>query len=161
MGKTSTAVAAGTVEITGDAVAPRASLERPLAEVLAPGEVVTGYAEGLMRILLQLFARCATVLTDRRLLIFTPKWPWGYGLEAEYPRETCLILNHKERMDGSRLVIVRHSTGVRCLYFPRSWRDGADAIRSALGPDLATAAKDYSNGLDALRQLGDLAEASG
>ena len=82
------------------------------------------------------FLRCrptgGRVLTDRRLIVLKPSWPWGFRFEADYPREACRITKVKPRVDGSTLVVIGHAGEDLCFYVPRRSRDGGIAIMEAL-----------------------------
>jgi len=108
-------------------------LEDVVAAALKPGEQVELSSEALARVKLQFFHRCAVYLTDRRLLIFKPAWPWGYKLNSSFWREDCQIHKFKKRPDGSRLLIIKQPAGVECLYFSLRWRSQGDQLIQAIG----------------------------
>jgi hypothetical protein len=110
--------------------------DKPFAsfsEYLAPGEGVVAYADGLVRESGVIFDKCKIVLTRFRLIVIKHGWPWGYKVDRSIKRQDCRVLRHKERFDGSQLVIVKHPDGVLCLYFGRSHRGEAEQIRKELG----------------------------
>jgi len=106
---------------------------------LHPGEKLLVYAHGLLQIKLQLFKKCKVAVTDQRVLLFEPKWPWGYGLARSLRRETCHVPSFKERRDKSQLVLLRHEDEHEhrnfCLYFARRERKAATALRKMLGQE--------------------------
>ncbi len=110
----------------------KASLEGTIQEALEPGERRVAFADVLVRVVLQLFERSALVLTDRRLIVLSPAWPWGYKVDAAMDRAGCRLERYKERFDGSRLMIVRNDDRNLCAYFGRSWQKEADMIRDEL-----------------------------
>ena len=99
---------------------------------LQEGEQLESTAGTLQRVALQFFDRCQLVLTDRRLIVLKPSWPWGFRFEADYPREACRITKVKPRVDGSTLVVIGHAGEDLCFYVPRRSRDGGIAIMEAL-----------------------------
>ncbi len=109
-------------------------IHRALADELEPGERVVVAADALLRVALQLFHRCGVALTDRRLILLKPSWPWGYKLDRAMSLEGCFLVNEKDRFDGSRLMVLKHRDvdGIIGLYFGRRWRDHSDAIVGAL-----------------------------
>ena len=100
---------------------------------LLPGERVEVSAEALARVALQFFQRCSVVLTDRRLLVLKPAWPWGYKLDAAIDRLDCSVTKRKKKMDGSNLLIIEHRGEVECLFLARKWGRHADALVEGLG----------------------------
>jgi CheY-like chemotaxis protein len=100
---------------------------------LFSGESVELSAEALSRVTLQFFHRCQVYLTDRRLVLLKPAWPWGFKLAASHQRADCVVRTVKHKVDGSSLMVIQHPAGVECLYFSRKWREQADAIVAALG----------------------------
>lgn len=96
---------------------------------------MVGFAEALVKVVMQLFNRCALVLTDRRLILMTPSWPRGYKAEGSFPRSSCTILKTKRRFDGSTLIVISHGAGVTCLYLSRPWSSQAEVIIGALTPE--------------------------
>jgi hypothetical protein len=67
------------------------------------------------------------------LIVIGPAFPWGHTVKGSYPLADCSVVNGKERIDGSRLMVLRHDRGTLCLYFPRSHREEADAVLNAIG----------------------------
>jgi len=108
------------------------SVDQAVAQMLQPGETVEVTADALIRVVLQFFHRCRVVLTDRRVMILKQAWPWGYKVNAIYDRAGCGIVKYKQRVDGSQLIIIRHTQDVLCLYFHRRWREQAARIKDAL-----------------------------
>ena len=104
------------------------------SEHLAPGEGVVAYSEGLIKEGGITFDKCKVVLTRYRLIIIKHGWPWGYKVDKTYPRESCSVIRHKERVDGSQLLIVHddETNNDLCLYFGRADRDESEAIRKSL-----------------------------
>lgn len=131
-----TAVNDGTTQM---AVAenPRSALAPTVAEavvhVLEQSERVVASAECMRRLHLQLFEKVTIVATDRRLMVAAPAFPWGHTIRASYPLGDCAVVNGKERMDGSRLLIIRHLSGNLCVYFSRHQQQEADWIVEAVG----------------------------
>lgn len=121
-------------------VGPSQGLPEGVGEVLAEGEQVVVAVDGLVRESGVIFDKCRVVLTDGRLILLKQGWPWGYKVDRSIPRGQCSIKNHKERFDGSQLVLVNHDAGVLCLYFKNAEAATAVAFRAALGdPSAATA----------------------
>lgn len=114
-------------------VATLGVLDDAVAANLMTGETVEVSAEALERVALQFFHRCSVVLTDRRLLILKPAWPWGYKLDFAAERSDCSITKNKKKIDGSNLLIIEHAGEVECLFFARKWGRHADALVEALG----------------------------
>lgn len=104
-----------------------------VAAFLEPGEHVERRSDALMRIAPQFYAKCRLVLTDRRLLVLRQAWPWGYKVSDCYDRNASSVARNKERIDGSRLVWIRHDGQEPCFYFGRRWREEASALSEALG----------------------------
>lgn len=100
---------------------------------LLPGERVEVSTEALARVALQFFHRCSVILTDRRLLILKPAWPWGYKLDAAVDRSECSVTRRKRKVDGSNLLIIEHPGEVECLFLSRKWGLHADALVEGLG----------------------------
>jgi hypothetical protein len=99
---------------------------------LDPDESVLTSIGALVRVALQFFDRCELVLTDRQLVVLKPQWPWGYRFERGMPRSMCAVVRHKQRIDGSQLLVVRFLDEDMCFYIPRRSRDGGVAILEAL-----------------------------
>lgn len=127
---------------------------KALVVALEPEETHLAYAEGLVRTHLHIFKNCAFALTEQRLLLFCPVWPVGYGLDAAYDRASCSMSGYKMRLDGSRMFLLDHGKGVRCLYFGRAWRGVADAIYAAVSPQAAR--EQLFTGWDAMQELAAL-----
>lgn len=108
------------------------SAEEIVARALLPGEQVVTFTECLRKVALALFEKTSITITDRRLLVIGPAFPWGQELKSTHELSACQIVNGKERVDGSRLLVVRHESGTICLYFPRSHQDDADAVLGAV-----------------------------
>jgi hypothetical protein len=121
-----------------------ASLDKAITEALEPGEQVIAFAEALVKVVMQLFNRCAIVLTDRRVILMAPSWPRGYKAEGSFPRSSCVILKTKQRFDGSTLLIIGHGAGVTCLYLSRPWQAQAEIIVKALPAAEVTTVEDSS-----------------
>lgn len=102
-------------------------------EVLGDGERVVVAVEGLVRESGVIFDKCKIVLTEDRLVVLKHGWPWGYKIDRSIPRTECAVQNHKERFDGSQLVLVQHPQGVLCLYFGRGDTTAAVTFRAELG----------------------------
>ena len=111
---------------------PQSSADKVLGEALEPGEQVEIFASALKREALHLFEKCKVALTDRRLIVLKPAWPWGYKVDRADPRAGCAVLKSKQKIDGSHLVIINGPDGVVGLYFSRGWRDQAAALLAAL-----------------------------
>lgn len=108
-------------------------LEEALEGALYPGERLEVSAEALIRVAMQFFHRGAVYLTDRRLLIMKPAWPWGFKLDSTHGRGDLSVVKVKRKLDGSQLMVIRHATGVECLYFARRFQEQASAIVASLG----------------------------
>ncbi len=121
-------------DLYAHATAVRGALDKAVGGTLQPGEQIVAFAEGLMKVVLQLFNKCAVVLTDRRLIMLSPSWPWGYRIDGSLPRSQCAIMNLKRKFDGSSLLILKHPGGVTCLYFSRHWQPQTDLLVAALAP---------------------------
>lgn len=117
----------------GQPAAATGRLEAAIVSNLFTGEQLEISSEALARVALQFFHRCAVILTDRRLVVLKPAWPWGYKLHASFQRADCSIMKSKKKVDGSTLMIVKHPTGVECLYFARRWSYEANGIVDAIG----------------------------
>jgi len=109
------------------------SAEEALLNALQEGEQAYLFAECLRRQKGQMFERTTVAVTDRRLIVIGPAFPWGHTVKEAHPLTDCTVVNGKERIDGSRLMIVRHDRGTLCLYFARSHREDADAVLNAIG----------------------------
>lgn len=118
-------------------------LSDALSGTLYPGEQVEVSAEALVRVALQFFHRGAVYLTNRRLLIMKPAWPWGFKLDASYDRADLRVVKLKQKVDGSQLLIIKHPTGVECLFFARRFRGESDRVVAELG--LADGAMDTAS----------------
>jgi hypothetical protein len=105
-----------------------------ISEHLAPGEGVVAYCDALVKEGAVIFDKCKVVLTRYRLIVIKHGWPWGYKVDKTYPRETCSVFKHKERLDGSQLVVVKEASTEHplCLYFGRHEKDEAEIIRAEL-----------------------------
>ena len=112
---------------------PTGSAEGLIEYLLEPGEQVAVTAECLRRVAIQLFEKATVVVTNQRLLVVSPCFPWGYKLREAHFLEDCRVANGKGRLDGSCLLVLAHDTGKLCLYLPRSRRREADAIVEAMG----------------------------
>ena len=109
------------------------SAEEALLDALLEGEQAYLFAECLRRQKTQTFERATIAITDRRLIVIGPAFPWGHTVKEAHPLTDCTVINGKERIDGSRLMVLGHDRGALCLYFPRSHRDDADAVLDAIG----------------------------
>jgi len=118
---------------------------------------VAVYAEGLLRVVSPLFDKCSVVLTDERLIVLAPGWPWGFKVRGAESRAECAVVKHKMKIDGSRLMVLRHGEEVRCLYFPRHWQKEADRIKSEL-TDRQGSSDEFHKNVEVLRELGGLGE---
>lgn len=127
------------------------SAEEALLQTLQPGEHTYLFTECLRRQKLLMFERAVVALTDRRLIVIGPAFPWGHEIKEDHPLASCVVVNGKERFDGSRLMVMRHDRGTLCLYFPRSHRDEADAVLNAVGFQPVER-------LDSLQEISDVAE---
>jgi DNA-binding response OmpR family regulator len=108
-------------------------IESALEGSLYPGERLEISAEALVRVALQFFHRGAVYLTNRRLLVMKPAWPWGFKLDSSHDRGDLSVVKFKRKMDGSQLVIIKHATGVECLFFARRFQEQAIALVAAIG----------------------------
>jgi hypothetical protein len=127
------------------------SAEEALLQALQPGEHTYLFTECLRRQKFQLFERAVVAVTDRRLIVIGPAFPWGNEVKADHALATCTVINGKERIDGSRLMVIRHDHGTLCLYFARSHRDEADAVLNTVGFQPAERS-------DSLQEIPDAAE---
>ena len=109
------------------------SAEELVADHLGSDEHVVAFAECLRKTKAQLFERASVVVTGRRLLVVGPAFPWGQEIKQQHPLESCYVVNGKERVDGSRLMVIRHDSGALCLYFSRHRRDEANSILDSVG----------------------------
>ena len=109
------------------------SAEEALLQSLQEGEQTALFTECLRRQKMQMFERAVVALTDRRLIVIGPAFPWGHTVKEAHPLTDCSVVNGKERIDGSRLMIIRHDRGTLGLYFARSHREEADAVLNAIG----------------------------
>ena len=109
------------------------SAEEVVVRVLVPGEKVELFVECLRRQKTRLFEKAVIALTNGRLLLVSQAFPWGFELHDDYARTTTWVVNGKERVDGSRLMVLRHNGGTICLYFTRHQRDEAEALLEAVG----------------------------
>ena len=109
------------------------SAQEALLKALQAGEETYVFVECLRRQKLKTFERAVVALTDRRLLVIGPVFPRGFDVREAHPLADCTVVNGKERIDGSRLMVLRHDRGTLCLYFGRSHREEADAILNAVG----------------------------
>lgn len=114
--------------------------EEVVAAALYPDEHLWMMVECLRRRRLHIFERSVIALTERRLMVISPAFPWGYQLDGAYPLSSSWVVNGKERIDGSRLMVLKHEGGMLCLYFGRNHRDKAEAILTAVGLDPTRAA---------------------
>lgn len=112
---------------------PSLRVSRVISDALQPGEEVLAYAEGLVKVRFQLFERCVIVLTEHRLLILQPRWPFGYKLDRPFEVTGDTLVNSRQRVDRSTLAIVHEGASARYLYFPRSWRRQAEEMLRYLG----------------------------
>lgn len=132
------------VDAVGSAVAENAPLldegavagdfGTALAAMLLPYERVEVDAEALIRVTMSFFHRCLLCLTDRRIIVFRPAWPWGYKAFLTLDRGDCVVDRIKKKVDGSTLMVIKSSQGVHCFYLSRRWSDHAEALERALGP---------------------------
>ncbi len=106
--------------------------EEALQGHLEEGEAVMVSVGAMLRVALQFFDRCELVLTDRRLIVLKPSWPWGFKFEQEFHRSACSVRRHRQRLDGSQLLVVHADDEDICFYIPRRARDGGVAILEAL-----------------------------
>lgn len=106
--------------------------EEALDGHLATGEKVLLTVGVLERVALQFFDRCELVLTDRSLIVLKPSWPWGYRFERSLARAECSIFRHKQRFDGSALLVIRCGGEDLGFFVPRRSRDAGIAILEAL-----------------------------
>lgn len=113
------------------ALAP--SVADAVAPVLVAGEHVVAAAECMRKLHVQLFERATVVTTNQRLILVAPAFPWGHTVRATYPLGDCKVVNGKERIDGSRLLIIDTATGTLCLYFSRGHQAGADWVVESVG----------------------------
>ncbi len=106
--------------------------EEALQGHLEDGEAVLISVGAMLRVALQFFDRCELVLTDRRLIVLKPSWPWGFKFERDFARSACSVRRHKKRVDGSQLLVVHVDGDDICFYVPRRSRDGGVTILEAL-----------------------------
>lgn len=115
----------------------RTALAPSVADAVAPalvaGEHVVAAADCMRKLHVQLFERATVVTTNQRLMVVSPAFPWGHTVRAKYPLGDCKVANGKERIDGSRLLIIDTGSGTLCLYFSRGHREGADWIVESVG----------------------------
>ena len=106
--------------------------EEALEGHLASGEKILLTVGVLQRMALQFFDRCELVLTDRSLIVLKPSWPWGYRFERSLARAECSVFKHKQRVDGSALLVIRCGGEDLGFFVPRRSRDAGIAILEAL-----------------------------
>jgi hypothetical protein len=109
------------------------SAEEVVVGVLEPDEHVRLFVECMRRQRIHTFEHAVLAVTDRRLLVIGPAFPWGHQLQASHELRDCRVVNGKERLDGSRLLVIHHDAGNLCLYFGRRQREEAEAIVDAVG----------------------------
>lgn len=110
---------------------PRAA-EAVLRAALRPDETAVAYAEGLVRVVLQLFENCGVLLTDQRLLLAQRVWVNHWDVTTEFAVGSCEVVADRVRFDASRLLVVRSGEATRCLHFGHRWRDPAGLIAEGL-----------------------------
>ncbi len=101
------------------------------AAALEPGERVVSFASVIWRAAKDVMDPAVAVLTGRRLLVMTAVDRSSYELRLALDREGSHLLNEREHSDGSVLLLLGHSDGVLCLYFPASWRQEARIFAGA------------------------------
>lgn len=104
-----------------------------LTAMLLPNERVEVDAEALIRVTMSFFHRCLLCLTDKRIIVLKPAWPWGYKAFLTLDRGGCVVDRVKKKLDGSTLMVIKSPQGVNCFYLSRRWRDHAEALERALG----------------------------
>ncbi len=128
-----TALAGGKDQASVDRGAVRRnSPEAVIADHLETGEHIEVAADALRNLALGFFEKSYVALTDRQLLILKPAWPWGWKVSSAHRRSACTLRRHKERVDGSLLLVVRDGTDLIGLYFGPGHRDAGASIRRAL-----------------------------
>ncbi|MEX0991111.1 MAG: response regulator [Actinomycetota bacterium] len=110
----------------------RNSPEAVIADHLETGEHIEVAAEALRNLALGFFEKSYVALTDRQLLILKPAWPWGWKVSSAHRRSACTLRRHKERVDGSLLLVVRNGTDLIGLYFGPGHKDQGSSIQRAL-----------------------------
>jgi hypothetical protein len=100
----------------------------------------------LRRVALQLFEKASVVVTDQRVLVVAPGFPWGYELKEIHSRAACAILTGRERKDGSRLLIVRVGKDKLCLFFARSHQQEADDVLNAIRMEPIVSSREIDKG---------------
>lgn len=117
-------------------VAPQVNVPfQSFADSLIPEEQVHLVVECMRETADASFEECAVAITDARLLVGRTLSPWTVELESAHWLAGCMVLNGKQRSDGSRLLVIRHEGGALCLYFSPSRAQGAGVLLAALGSD--------------------------
>lgn len=133
--------------------------EAVLLSSLRPDETVVAYAEGLVRVVLQLFENCGVLLTDQRLLVAQRAWVNHWEVRTEFAVDSCEVLEDRVRFDASRLLAVQCGEVTRCFYFGQHWRGPAGAI--AWGLSSGEDSDSYEDEQDALALLHEMAVTAG
>lgn len=110
-----------------------ASIEEVLRKCLRPKEPVRHMASALWRSTSDRFEETAILLTDMRLLVVATGEERGFELRSAMERSGCHVLNREDKDDGGTLMLIRHPSGVLCLYFASPWRREAAAMDVELG----------------------------
>ena len=116
----------------------RGDLRAALATSLLPDEQVEMDAEALVRVTMSFFHRCLLCLTDQRLIVLKPAWPWGYKAFLTIDRAECVLDRIKKKIDGSTLVVIKHPRGIDCFYLSHRWQGQAEILERALGSPSAS-----------------------
>ena len=151
------------VEAPGDEDGDLRAAEVVLRNALRPDETVIGYAEGLVRVVLQLFEGCAVLLTDQRLLLAKRAWVDHWEVKAELASASCEVIENRVRFDTSRVLVAREGETTLCLYFGHRWRDAAGVIAGMMsgGKLLSLVACDpYDAEQEAMALLHDMSAAA-
>lgn len=134
-----------------------ASLEE-ISGLLQPGETAVLVAPALRRVVLQLFSKCAVALTDRRVLLLSPVWPRGYGVDLECDREKCTVLGSKKRIDGSTVLALGFEGETISLFLAKREREQIQLLVAALA-EVVKAVPEAEVKAEAEAEAEDFAEA--
>jgi CheY-like chemotaxis protein len=121
-----------------DATVVHGDLQAALTTSLLPDERVELDAEALVRVTMAFFHRCLLCLTDQRLIVLKPAWPWGYRVSLAIDRDECVLDRIKKKIDGSTLVVIKHPRGIDCFYLSRHWKEQAETLERALSSPSAS-----------------------
>lgn len=109
-----------------------ASVQELMDVVLEPGERRVSFAAVVRSSAKGEAVQVALVLTELRLLVASVAWPSDYELTESLSRDTCAVLGHEDRDDGTSTLVVGHPDGMIKLEFSPEWRREAFVIREAL-----------------------------